>query len=189
MHFNSILSVSLLITAASAHFTLNFPPAIGFSEDDESSGPCGGFKATDRSKKVTDFPISGSSIAVLTTHPSVEYEFRAALLNDTDNFKSILPGLVSQKGMGDLCEPGVAIPEEWEGEDGVIQVVHRAKGEPFLFQVRKLLVRQPFFFPHVHRQHKRKSLNILTKKRKKITKDIETLLKLFSPLYAKQNIH
>ncbi|KAK6335738.1 hypothetical protein TWF730_003116 [Orbilia blumenaviensis] len=121
----------LLLPFASSHFLLNTPPTIGFSDDDEGVYPCGSFDATNR-KTVTDFPIAGIPISVTSTHPEDTWFFRAALLNDTENWVDLLPAIL-QQGTGDFCNPIVAGPAAWEGEDGVVQIVASAP-DGFLFQ-------------------------------------------------------
>ncbi|KAK6505856.1 hypothetical protein TWF481_007746 [Arthrobotrys musiformis] len=120
-----------LLPFTAAHFLLNSPATIGFSDDDEGTYPCGSFDATDR-KTVTDFPIAGIPIYVTSTHPEDTWFFRAALLNDTENWVDLLPA-ISQQGTGDFCNPTVPGPAGWEGEDGVIQIVASAP-DGFLFQ-------------------------------------------------------
>jgi len=126
-----LLSVLNLLPLASCHFLLNFPPTIGFDDDKEGTYPCGSFDITSR-ENVTDYPIGGSPIALVSTHPQATWEFRAALLNDTDNWTNILP-VILQNGQGDFCPTGITIPSAWEGQDGVIQVVQDA-ADGFLYQ-------------------------------------------------------
>ncbi|KAF3935078.1 hypothetical protein ABW20_dc0110316 [Dactylellina cionopaga] len=120
-----------LLPLASAHFLLNSPATIGFSDDDESDYPCGSFKVTDR-KTVTDFPIAGIPIALTSTHPENVWFYRAALLNDTENWVDLSPA-ISQMGQGDFCSMNVMGPAAWEGEDAVLQIVASAP-DGFLFQ-------------------------------------------------------
>jgi len=58
--------VALLASSSSAHFLLNFPPTIGFSDDDETTAPCGGFTVDFATDNVTDFHVGGDSIAVVS---------------------------------------------------------------------------------------------------------------------------
>ncbi|KAK6504476.1 hypothetical protein TWF506_002671 [Arthrobotrys conoides] len=120
-----------LLPFATAHFLLNTPMSIGFSDDEEGTYPCGNFDVTDR-KIVTDFPIAGIPISVTSTHPEDTWFFRVALLNDTEKWVDLLPA-ISQRGTGDFCNPRVPGPAAWEGEDGVIQIVASAP-DGFLFQ-------------------------------------------------------
>ncbi|EGX49183.1 hypothetical protein AOL_s00078g567 [Orbilia oligospora ATCC 24927] len=130
MFLKSCLLLPLLPFAA-AHFLLNTPPTIGFSDDEEGTYPCGSFNVTDR-KTVTDFPIVGIPISVTSTHPEDTWFFRVALLNDTENWVDLLPA-ISQQGTGDFCNPSVPGPAAWEGEDGVLQIVASAP-DGYLFQ-------------------------------------------------------
>ncbi|KAK6343147.1 hypothetical protein TWF718_008520 [Orbilia javanica] len=124
-------SLLLLVPFTTAHFLLNSPPTIGFSDDEESTYPCGSFDVTSR-KTVTDFPIAGLPISVTSTHPEDTWFFRAALLNDTENWVNLLPAIM-QQGTGDFCNPSVPGLAAWEGEDAVIQIVASAP-DGFLFQ-------------------------------------------------------
>ncbi|KAF3902835.1 hypothetical protein AA313_de0206515 [Arthrobotrys entomopaga] len=116
---------------ASAHFILNYPPTIGFSDDDEGTYPCGSFDATNR-KTVTDFPIGGIAVSVKSTHPQDTWFIRAALTNDTENWVELLPPL-SQEGQGDFCFSNVPGPAAWEGLDAVLQIVALAP-DGYLYQ-------------------------------------------------------
>ncbi|KAK6532629.1 hypothetical protein TWF281_006810 [Arthrobotrys megalospora] len=120
-----------LLPFATAHFLLNSPQTIGFSDDEEGVYPCGSFDATNR-KTVTDFPIAGIPISLTSTHPEDTWFFRAALLNDTENWVDLSPA-IAQMGTGDFCSPSVKGPAAWEGEDGVLQIVASAP-DGYLFQ-------------------------------------------------------
>ena len=121
----SFLQTATLLTAlagsAFAHFTLEIPESIGFSDEKEGEAPCGSFDITDR-KKVSDFPVEGAHIFVKTGHPTTTWFIRGALLNDTETFVN-LGNQVLQKGAGNLCVEDVKAPKEWAGKDGVIQVI------------------------------------------------------------------
>ncbi|KAK6533721.1 hypothetical protein TWF694_002652 [Orbilia ellipsospora] len=116
---------------ASAHFLLNSPPTIGFSDDDEGTYPCGSFDATDR-KTVTNFPVGGIAVSVTSTHPQDTWFIRAALTNDTENWVELIPP-VSQQGQGNFCFSNVPGLAAWENLDAVLQVITLAP-DGYLFQ-------------------------------------------------------
>ncbi|KAK6538480.1 hypothetical protein TWF694_010063 [Orbilia ellipsospora] len=120
-----------LLPLTYAHFSLNFPPTMGFSDDDEDKYPCGGFDVQSR-KLVTDLPVAGAPISVTSTHPQDTWFFRAALLNDTENWVDLQPA-VDQQGTGKFCASRVRGPAGWENQDAVLQVVAIAP-DGFLFQ-------------------------------------------------------
>ncbi|KAF3902893.1 hypothetical protein AA313_de0208848 [Arthrobotrys entomopaga] len=120
-----------LLPLTYAHFSLNFPPTMGFSDDDEDTYPCGGFDVQSR-KIVTDYPVAGAPISVTSTHPQDTWFFRAALLNDTENWIDLQPA-VDQEGTGKFCASRVRGPPGWENQDAVLQVVAVAP-DGFLFQ-------------------------------------------------------
>lgn len=53
----SLAAVLLCSSAAMAHYTLDYPASRGFNDDNEPTGPCGGF---DTVKNRTEFPLSKS---------------------------------------------------------------------------------------------------------------------------------
>ncbi|KAK6342374.1 hypothetical protein TWF718_007774 [Orbilia javanica] len=130
MIWRTFLPPLLLAPLATSHFLINYPESIGFSDDDQSEYPCGGFEVTTRDS-VTDFPISGIPISLTTTHPQDTWFFRAALLNDTENWVSLSPA-IQQTGRGDFCSTNVKGLAQWEGQDAVLQVVTNAP-DGFLF--------------------------------------------------------
>jgi hypothetical protein len=133
-YFSSTALLSLSLCAvAKSHFVLQVPTSLGFDDDMESMAPCGGFNATTRTN-VTDFPINGGDIGVLTTHPSVIWEYRAALVRNLTNWVSLTPKLNQTTGVGYLCEPEVPGVRKWIGEPAVLQLIqHGTDGD--LYQV------------------------------------------------------
>ncbi|KAH8655022.1 hypothetical protein BGZ60DRAFT_337784, partial [Tricladium varicosporioides] len=124
--------VVLLATTAitAAHFVLQSPTSLGFDDEAEGTSPCGGFAATGRTN-VTNWPTGGSAVNLLTTHSTATWEFRAARLNDLKIWVPLTRNL-TQKGVGTLCEPQIPGKKEWEGQDGVLQVVqHGHDGDLF----------------------------------------------------------
>lgn len=128
----------LLVSAAQAHFKLNFPPTIGFSDDNEGSAPCGSFTPDFTKDNVTDFHVSGEAISLLLAHPQANWLFRGTLdQTAASNWKQLFP-IVQQKGLGDFCEPSVTAPASWVGKKGVLSVV--ADGpDGLLYQVSDII--------------------------------------------------
>ncbi|EPS38628.1 hypothetical protein H072_7599 [Dactylellina haptotyla CBS 200.50] len=120
-----------LLPAAYAHFSLDFPTSIGFDDDTEGQYPCGGINFGNRAV-VNDFPINGAPIALTSTHPENTWFFRAARLDDPENWFTLSPA-IDQLGNGRFCAGNIRGPAGWEGVDGVLQVVANAP-DGFLFQ-------------------------------------------------------
>jgi hypothetical protein len=131
------LLTGLLALSATGHFVLNAPPSLGFDDVNEGKAPCGGFDPKQHSTEtiVTDFPVAGYPISVLSTHSFSTWEIRAALLNntDTDNWTSLVP-LVAQSGVGTFCFPQTPGVAAWVGLEAVLQVTQKA-ADGALYQV------------------------------------------------------
>lgn len=115
-----------LLGHSTAHFTLSYPPTIGFDEDLEGKAPCGGFTADFSKPGLTDFHIGGDFIALASTHPAATWLFRATLdQTAAGNWTNLLPA-VQQSGLGNFCESGLKLPEAWAGSKGVVSIVQTA---------------------------------------------------------------
>jgi hypothetical protein len=126
--------VVIFIGQCTAHFHLNYPSTIGFSDDAEDTPPCGSFIADFSKDNVTDFHVGGDFIAVTSIHPKVTWLFRATLdLTASRNWTSLLPA-ITQTGIGDYCEQDVMIPASWAGSKGILGVVQDAP-DGILYQV------------------------------------------------------
>ncbi|KAK3938583.1 hypothetical protein QBC46DRAFT_220684, partial [Diplogelasinospora grovesii] len=111
-----------VVPLVAGHFVLQVPTSIGFDDVKEGTAPCGGFDITSRTG-VSEWPVAGAPIQIISTHPQAEWEIKAALLNDT--FRYLLPK-ISQQGLGEFCLPSVPGIKEWEGLDGVMQMIQHA---------------------------------------------------------------
>lgn len=121
-----------LFLVADAHFVLQIPTSLGFDDDMEGIAPCGGFNITARTN-VTSWPIAGGNVGILTVHPSVTWEFKAALSKNLTAWTSLSP-ILNQIGVGQFCEPQIPAPQSFAGLDGVLQVTqHGPEGD--LYQV------------------------------------------------------
>lgn len=129
----SFLALAALCNIASAHFLLKAPPTIGFDDDKEGTGPCGGF-TPDLTSTATDFHIGGDAVALTLTHPQGKWLFRVT--TDPTNDKSweqIYP-IVLQSGLGNFCLPQLTVPSKYEGKKGVLSIVSDAP-DGLLYQV------------------------------------------------------
>jgi hypothetical protein len=119
----SLAAVALVLAQqATAHFTLNYPPSIGFDDDEEPTGPCGGFTPDNTTATIVDFHVDGDTIAVSSFHPQADWLFRASLDLTGQNVSNVLP-TIEQTGLGNFCEPAVAVPASYAGHQGLISVV------------------------------------------------------------------
>ncbi|CAK7267279.1 hypothetical protein SEPCBS119000_002461 [Sporothrix epigloea] len=124
----SLASAAVLLAASAAvvnaHFTLDYPPTIGFSDDDEGTGPCGSFTPDFSKDNVTDFHVGGDNIAIHLLHPQGTWFYRATLDETaaSNNWTQLFPE-IQQTGLGKFCEPLIPAPESWVGQKGVIGVV------------------------------------------------------------------
>jgi hypothetical protein len=129
-----VSSTLLLVSATNAHFKLNTPATIGFSDNDEGTGPCGGFTPDFSKNTVTDFHVGGEYVYTSLFHPQANYLYRATLdTTASGNWSQSFPILL-QSGLGDLCEM-VTVPSSWAGKKGVLGVVCNAP-DGLLYQVR-----------------------------------------------------
>ncbi|KAF8854267.1 hypothetical protein BDZ45DRAFT_627939 [Acephala macrosclerotiorum] len=120
------LAVFLLLGQSTAHFLLNYPPTIGFDDSLEGEAPCGSFTVDFSTDNVTNYYVGGDTLAMTSIHPQATWLFRATLdITASGNWTSLLPA-VQQTGLGDYCEPKVAVPASWAGSKGVIGVVQDA---------------------------------------------------------------
>jgi hypothetical protein len=134
--FLSYLVAAVFISQSTAHFLLNYPPTIGFDDSLEANPPCGGFTPDFSTDNVTDFHVSGDSLAMTSIHPQATWLFRATLdTTASRNWTILLPAVV-QVGLGDYCEPDVTVPASWAGSKGIIGIVQDAP-DGILYQVSK----------------------------------------------------
>ncbi|KAJ9137048.1 Expression library immunization antigen 1 [Pleurostoma richardsiae] len=120
---STALATLLLPLLASAHFTLDLPETIGFDEDKEATGPCGGFTPDFSSDNVTDFHVGGDAVALTLAHPQANWLFRGTLdQTGSSNWTQLFP-IVQQSGIGAFCEPAITAPESWAGQKGIVGVV------------------------------------------------------------------
>ncbi|KAL9031451.1 MAG: hypothetical protein Q9196_000512 [Gyalolechia fulgens] len=125
-----LLLLSFCTSLASAHFSLDFPPARDADEDQQGSFPCGGQNSVSSDR--TPWPLAGGPIQLTMGHDHSAVQVLIALGNDaTDAFNTVLVPTIQEQGLGKFCLSDVTIPESLgvqEGDNATIQVV--TNGDP-----------------------------------------------------------
>ncbi|KAH8650813.1 hypothetical protein BGZ60DRAFT_549991 [Tricladium varicosporioides] len=128
MFLRSVRIITVLIiglfSITNAHFVLEIPTSLGFDDAVEGTAPCGGFDPHDRTT-VTNWPVKGAPVGLLTTHLAVTWEFRAALVCNLDHWVSLTP-ILNQTGFGEFCEPQIPGKKSWIGEPAVFQIIQHS---------------------------------------------------------------
>lgn len=133
-----MLSVVLLLLLSlpswvTGHFTLNYPPSLGFIDDKESEGPCGGFPVA-FTGNVTNVTVDSFPVSLRSSHPQTEFLFRVTLDKaEPFNWTNLLP-VVDETGIGAFCLPNLKAPAGFAGKQGLVQVMAEAI-DGFLYQV------------------------------------------------------
>ncbi|KAL8969608.1 MAG: hypothetical protein Q9183_001916, partial [Haloplaca sp. 2 TL-2023] len=128
------LTLVSLSSLACAHFTLDYPPSRGDSDDSQGEFPCGGLDvSTDR----TPWPLAGGTIQLTLGHARSAIQVLIALGNDvTTEFNTVLVPTIQEEGLGEFCFGDVAIPESLmvqEGDNATIQVVTNGESTQGLY--------------------------------------------------------
>ena len=131
----STLLLSALCGLSTAHFVMLSPESIGFSDDDESTAPCGGFTPDLDKDTAVDFHVGGEALAMKLTHPEAHWLFRATTDAEAKTGWEQLFPIVQQTGIGEFCEPAVTVADSWVGKKGVVSVVSGSE-DGQLYQVR-----------------------------------------------------
>ncbi|KAK5077436.1 hypothetical protein LTR70_004964 [Exophiala xenobiotica] len=120
------LALLAVLPSTFAHFILNYPPALGpFKDDDEGTGPCGGYDIS-FSGNVTDTTVGGFSVALTSTHPQANWLYRVTTsTQEPYNWTNILP-VVSESGLGAFCLPELTVSPSFVGQQAIIQVTQGA---------------------------------------------------------------
>lgn len=138
------LALLALLPTAFAHFVLNYPVSLGFDDDNEGNGPCGGFPITFNASRDSNVTVGGFATTSKTTHPQANWLFRVTTsTQEPYNWTNILP-VVQQYGLGDFCLSNLTVPASYAGQRGVIQVIQSA-ADGNLYQVRNLNSTNRFF--------------------------------------------
>jgi hypothetical protein len=133
MKLISLLPLPALAGLTTAHFLLHYPPTLGFSDDNESIAPCGGFPVVFNSSDV-QVQADGFPIALTSIHPESDWLFRATLSHSEPfNWTNLLP-VVHETGLGDFCIPDFKVPAEFVGHSALLQIMQNAI-DGLLYQV------------------------------------------------------
>ncbi|KAK8041648.1 gpi anchored protein [Apiospora rasikravindrae] len=119
----SVASATLLfLSAAQAHFQVQYPPTIGpFDDDKEPTAPCGGY--TPDFSKANDFHVGGDAIATKSGHPQTQWLYRITTDDKAAGNWTQIYSQVQQSGVGTFCVPKVAVPESYIGQKAVLSIV------------------------------------------------------------------
>lgn len=142
--FASLFAFSLGLPLAWGHFNLKYPATIGFDDEKQHDGPCGGFTPDFSKNNITDFHVNGDAIATLTTHKQGNWLYRITLDETASgDWTQIFP-IVQQNGLGAFCEPAVSVPPRFVGQRGVLGIVSNTP-DGILFQVGPSFIARPLF--------------------------------------------
>lgn len=130
----SLLALTALCGLASAHFQLKYPPTIGFDDDKEGTGPCGGFTPDLSKSDLPEFHVDGDAVALRLAHPQCKWLFRVTTDPSNDTAWEQIYPIVLQSGLGDFCLPQITVPEKYAGKKGVLSIVSSAV-DGMLYQV------------------------------------------------------
>ena len=103
-----------------AHFTLDYPDAVGDSLDNDAIPPCGGY-VVHLEGTLHNFSIMGDWVQINTHHPESLFHYRAAYENNK-TWIDLTP-IVEEVGLGKLCIQTGPVPANFTGKKGVLQVV------------------------------------------------------------------
>ncbi|KAF3941998.1 hypothetical protein ABW19_dt0202373 [Dactylella cylindrospora] len=132
MNLKNFLLLSIC-GAASAHFILEVPASLGFDDENEDLGPCGGFDQTNRTGGVqTNWPKKGGPVGIVTTHDEAIWEFKASVVPFTDRWVNLSDNVTQSAGVGSICFSNIPGPRNplWYGRKGVIQVIQHGHHGP-----------------------------------------------------------
>lgn len=133
--FSTFFGAALLLASSvSAHYSLLIPKPLGTDDEQQGSGPCGGYTPDFSKNTVSDFHVGGSNVGMRLGHPQATWLFRGTLdKTGQNNWTQLFPH-VTQSGLGNFCEPSIPAPESWAGKEGIIGVVGKAE-DGLLFTV------------------------------------------------------
>ena len=141
MRLNTIaLSLAASLTLTSAHFTLDWPVARGFNDDNAPNFPCGGFDTVSSNR--TEFPLSGGPVQLNLHHTQTNLEVLLAVGNlPGSNYSIVLRPTFAEEGPGEFCVGGIVLPAVAgieAGTNATIQVVSNGDPSGGLYQVSHL---------------------------------------------------
>jgi hypothetical protein len=131
-HFPSKLLWSLFVvflwsSLSSAHFLVQTPTPLGDNINNEDVSPCGGFSPSP-TNNVTDFHVGGDAIGLTTLHAQSYFAYRGQVGTSLSpaNWTVLIP-TVEEYGLNGFCEPSVAVPASWTGQQGLLQIIQDAE--------------------------------------------------------------
>lgn len=137
----AVVPLYLTLPLVSGHFVLQAPTSLGFPQVESlvAQAPCGSFDPTSRAS-VTDWPLNGGPISILSTDNALNATVFMALVDPATN--QPIPPLATalkfqMQGVGNACLPSVAVPANnaaLVGMNGFLQVVGDTADGP-VFQV------------------------------------------------------
>lgn len=131
MYHRYILVIGIALIAMQsmvlAHFTLTYPSSRGFSEDQESVAPCGGFNTASAQRVI--LPLHNAFIEINSGHTSYSYQINAISGNDT-----VQVGQGSRGYPQASCLPIQSNSAFKDGTNTTLQVVYNG-GDGLLYQV------------------------------------------------------
>ncbi|KAF9922737.1 hypothetical protein FBU30_007134 [Linnemannia zychae] len=77
----TLITMLLCSSAAMAHYTLDYPPSRGFSDDNEPIAPCGG-SAYNAAGARTPFPLAKGFLQISSFHPTASVQVNIAYGNN-----------------------------------------------------------------------------------------------------------
>ena len=136
----SVLAIAILAAGCiQADFTLQLPTPIASTDAQRDTEPCLSLGFKDGTENITEWPVAGHPIQILSTDPIVSWEMQASLLNETHTARTLVP-LISQEGIGEFCIPRIHGLADWVGKEAVLQIIRHTSHDGSLYQVRFLLI-------------------------------------------------
>jgi hypothetical protein len=133
-----LVAASIALLPVSAHFSIDYPAARGSSDDNQGSGPCGGFEAPSAERT----PVSTTSLVVAFEMGHDESAVQILLgLGDNpgNNFNITLVPTFRQEGLGKFCLGDISLPTDigiMDGMNATLQVVTNGDPAGGLYNVR-----------------------------------------------------
>ncbi|KAG4434230.1 hypothetical protein IFR05_010300 [Cadophora sp. M221] len=101
------------------------PTSLGFDDEHQATGPCGGDYALTARNNETEWPLGGYPIIDYSTHPKTLCTYRIALLSDLTSWVDLIPPL-NQGGIARFCLPSVPGYIPWVSQQVVLQIAQSA---------------------------------------------------------------
>ena len=84
-------------------------------------------------------------MAFSTTHPQAHILIRGTLDPTAGSNWTNLHPIIRQDGLGSFCVPQIGAPEEWAGQQGIIQVIQSGE-DGMLFAVREIVCKRRILY-------------------------------------------